>query len=196
MRHGTWRAFLDWYTWLAEAACFWPGGKPPAEVHDCSSLVRFAYRNALARHDGEWARSIGLRELPPYADPPRGGAPLLRTGPEEEAHFADAAHLLRFNFERIANDPAAAQPGDALFWNQAAGQGAGHVMVWLGASKIESAAGPFVVYHTGPEGHWPGEVRRPSLNELLRHPEPRWRPLRGNPHFLGIYRWKLLLGGV
>ena len=190
------RAFLEWYTWLAEAAFYWPGNAPPREVRDCSSLVRFAYRNALLPHTAEWSHSLGLAELPPLPQvSQRKFAPLLRTSADEEAHFADAAHLLRYNFRRLSADLNAAQPGDALFWSQQAEQGAGHVMVFLGPSRFESAAGPFVVYHTGPEGNWAGEVRRPSIQDLMNHPEPRWHPVRGNPHFLGVYRWNLLLGG-
>ena len=191
------RAFLDWYTWLAEAAFFWPGNALPREVHDCSSLVRFAWRNALLPHTAEWARSLGLAEFPPLPQiSQRGFAPLLRTSADDEAHFADAAHLMRYNFRRISADLNAAQPGDALFWSGEAERGAGHVMVFLGPSRFEAAPGPFVVYHTGPEGNWAGEVRRPSIEDLMNHPEPRWHPVRGNPHFLGVFRWNLLLGGV
>jgi len=190
------RAFVEWYTWLAEAVFFWPGGAPPREIRDCSSLVRFAWRNALLPHSASWARSLGLSEFPPLPELSRRGfAPLLRTSADEEAHFADAAHLMRYNFRRLSTDLNAAQAGDALFWNQEPGVGAGHVMVWLGASRFESAPGPFVVYHTGPDGKWPGEVRRPSVQDLLNHPQPRWHPVRGNPRFLGVFRWNLLLGG-
>jgi uncharacterized protein YfaT (DUF1175 family) len=107
----------------------------------------------------------------------RGFAPLLRTGRDEAAHFADAAHLMRYNFQRIAGEWRAAQPGDALFWNQGPGQGTGHsadhCMVWLGPSQFERSPESYVVYHTGPERKWAGEVRRPSIQELLNHPEPR-----------------------
>jgi uncharacterized protein YfaT (DUF1175 family) len=193
---GDQRAFLAWYTWLAEAAFFWPGPTPPREIRDCSSLVRFAFRNALLPHTAEWAHSLGLTEFPPLpALSRRGFAPLLRTGAEEQAHFADAAHLMRYNFRRLSADLNAAQPGDALFWCQQPALGATHVMVFLGPSRFESAPGPFVVYHTGPDGKWAGELRRPSVHDLLNHPEPRWHPVRGNPRFLGVFRWNLLLGG-
>ena len=38
----------------------------------------------------------------------------------------------------------------------------------------------------------PGEMRRPSVTELLHHPAPQWRPYIGNPNFLGVYRWNIL----
>jgi hypothetical protein len=137
--------------------------------------------------------AIALPPLPEISR--RGFTPLLRTSLDEAAHFADAAHLMRYNFQRIAGEWRAAQPGDALFWNQKPGAGADHCMVWLGPSQFEKTPESYLVYHTGPEGQWAGEVRRPSIRELLNHPEPRWRPVRGNPRFLGVFRWNLLLGG-
>ena len=69
-------------------------------------------------------------------------------------------------------------------------------MVFLGPSLCTGERGPFVVYHTGPEGEDPGAMRRPGLSELLRHRQPRWRPLQGNPAFQGVFRWNLLNGGL
>jgi hypothetical protein len=191
------RAFCAWFTWLAEALFFVPRASLPEEIVDCSSLVRFAYRNSLVPHTAEWAHSLGLAiALPPLPEISRRGfTPLLRTSLDEAAHFADAAHLMRYNFQRIAGEWRAAQPGDTLFWNQKPGAGADHCMVWLGPSQFEKTPESYLVYHTGPEGQWAGEVRRPSIRELLNHPEPRWRPVRGNPRFLGVFRWNLLLGG-
>jgi uncharacterized protein YfaT (DUF1175 family) len=49
-----------------------------------------------------------------------------------------------------------------------------------------------VVYHTGPIGNGPGEVRRVALVDLLHHPDIRWRPIIENSNFLGVYRWNIL----
>jgi len=187
------RAFVEWYTWLAEAIFFWPGHALAPEVRDCSSLVRFAYRNALARHTAEWARTLGLTDCPAFPDvASRAVAPMLMAGPEQRSYFADATHLMRYNFRHISSDLAAARSADALFWAHPSDHGAGHVMIYLGRSQFDRSGGPYVVYHTGPEGRWKGEPRRPALDELLHHPEPRWRPVRGNPAFLGVYRWRFL----
>ena len=58
------RAFRGWFTYLAEAPALWPPERLPAEISDCSALLRFAYREALREHTGEWARGLGLRSLP------------------------------------------------------------------------------------------------------------------------------------
>ena len=68
-----------------------------------------------------------------------------------------------------------------------------HVMLYLGPSTLEAEDGiEYVLYHTGPDGSWKGEMRRRTVEELVRHPEPRWHPVTMNPAFLGVYRWKLL----
>ena len=51
-----------------------------------------------------------------------------------------------------------------------------------------------MVYDTGEDHGNPGELRRVLLSELLDHPQPQWRPLPGNPNFLGVYRWNILRG--
>ena len=79
-----------------------------------------------------------------------------------------------------------------MFFEQSANRLPFHAMVYLGASRWSAEAGPFVVYHTGPAGSGSGEMRRPALAELLRHPDPEWRPHEGNRNFLGVYRWNLI----
>lgn len=188
---GAREAFRQWFCWLAESAYFMK--RPPAEIRDCSSLLRFAYREALRPHTAEWARQWGYELLPPYPDVQPGVAPLFRVG-DGTRHFADAKHLMRYNTQRISRQAAGAQPADVLFFRMRDGE-SWHAMAYLGKSRFEESPERYVVYHTGPEGKWPGEVRRPALRELLSHPEPRWRPVEGNPHFLGVFRWNLLCEG-
>ncbi|MGC8883194.1 MAG: DUF1175 family protein [Bryobacteraceae bacterium] len=183
--------FRRWFCWVAESLYFMR--QLPQEVKDCSSLLRFAYREALRPHTAEWARQWGYSWLPPWPEPRHRAAPLFRTG-NEFRYFADARHLMRFNTQRISGRISDALPADLFFFRSPDGD-RWHAMVFLGASQFETSPEEFVVYHTGPEGKWPGEVRRPAMRSLLAHPEPRWRPVEGNPHFLGVFRWKLLLDG-
>ncbi len=185
-------AFRLWFCWLAESMFY--AERLPAEIRDCSSMLRFAYREALRPHTQEWARHWGYSWLPPYPEPKFDGPPLFRAGAELR-HFADARHLMRFNTRRVSGELESARPADLLFYRAPDGA-SWHAMAWLGRSRFEDSQDEFVVYHTGPEGAWPGEVRRPPVRELLRHPEPRWRPVSGNPWFLGVYRWNLLWEGI
>ena len=67
-----------------------------------------------------------------------------------------------------------------------------HSMIYLGESQIVKGAERYLVYHTGPDAAGPGEIRRPTVAELLHFPEPDWRPLPDNPRFLGVFRWNIL----
>ncbi len=136
-------------------------------VRDCSGLVRYAYRTA---------------------GPP---SVLFRTG-NGRSHFADAQHLREYNTWFVSREWRAARPGDLLFFLQLMADQPFHVMVYLGPSQLEALAGPLAVYHTGPSGRDPGEVRRPAVADLIRHPDPRWRPEPGNAAFLGVHQWRIL----
>jgi uncharacterized protein YfaT (DUF1175 family) len=189
-------AFTGWFTFLAEAQYFTP--ELPPEVMDCAALIRFAYRESFREHDGHWASALKLTSVPPlpgvrkyvYPYTPLG-ANLFRTG-DGYAEFADAQTLIRHNTFFVSRDIGSARPGDLLFYRQLDAAQPFHTMIFLGRSRFEPGAEEFVVYHTGPIHKQPGEIRRPSVEELLRHPAPQWRPQAGNPNFLGIYRWNIL----
>jgi hypothetical protein len=197
------QAFRAWFTFLAEAQYHRDPRSLPREISDCSALLRYAYREALRPHSGVWRREQGV-EIPPstpdvaaWSYPHRLLGPALfrvRPGATKDAfaQFADARTLLRFNTHLVSRSLRAARPGDLLFFHQLTPDQPFHSMVFLGPSHFEAAPGPYLAYHTGAEANSPGEVRRPTLSELLRHPEPRWRPLDGNPNFLGVFRWNIL----
>ncbi len=134
-----------------------------------------------------WARrcSGSAREVFEEADL-RGGA---------FAEFADAETLWRRNTHFVSRDLGRARAGDLLFFRQDGHNMPFHAMIFLGRSQIETSSEQFVVYHTGPNGHARGEIRRPTVAELMNHPEARWHPVASNPAFLGVYRWNILRGG-
>lgn len=184
-------AFRQWFTWLAECQT----ERLVAEVRDCSSLLRYCYREALRPHDAPWLRENRLDRVPPLPEIrkvryPRTplGASLFRVreggGAAAFAQFADARTLLRFNCHPVSRSLEQVLPGDLLFYRQLDGPDAFHSMICLRER--------FVVYHTGPLAGTPGEMRRLSFEELLAHPSPRWRPLAGNANFLGVHRWNIL----
>jgi len=99
---------------------------------------------------------------------------------------------LRWNTRFVSRDIRQARPGDLIFFHQEEAAMPYHSMIYLGPSQIENAVGPFLIYHTGPEKDRPGEIRRPSVEELRKHPDPSWHPVAENPHYLGVYRWNIL----
>jgi uncharacterized protein YfaT (DUF1175 family) len=190
-------AFRQWFTFLADAQF----ERRAADVIDCASLVRHAYREALRPHSPEWYRRSRLPLLASFPDvrqPPdemRDGAWLLFRVAERPARygeFADAATLVRLNARLISRDPLAAEPGDLLYFRQEEANSPDHLMVIIGESHFEAARRDWIVYHTGPPPGGPGEVRKASLADLQRHPSPRWRPLRANRAFVGVFRLSIL----
>lgn len=203
------RAFRRWFTFLAEAQYFEAVERRPAEIVDCAALIRYAYREALRTHDGNWATEVHLPMAPgipsvtkyqyPYTPleaslfrvKPGGFRPAdVTTG--GFAQFADAKTLQLRNTHFATRDLDHAQPGDLLFYRQDSDHMPFHSMIYLGESQIEKDARRYLIYHTGPNADSPGEIRRPTIDELRHFPDPDWRPLPDNPRFLGVYRWNIL----
>lgn len=204
--------FRRWFTLLAEAQ-YYRNHNSSAEIDDCAALLRYAYREALREHDSAWARAVALPAAPAAGDIRQYQYPYTPLGPGlfrvrdgsfapddlnngAFAQFADAKTLWRYNSYFVGRDVARARPGDLLFYRQEGQSRAFHAMIFLGPSRVEAASGrePLVIYHTGPIGKSPGEIRRPTLAQLLNFPDQRWRPVPSNPGFLGVYRWNILRG--
>jgi uncharacterized protein len=199
-------AFRRWFTLIAEYQAIRPTAEIPPEIADCASLLRYSYREALKRHDESWfqtseievAASPGEIRAWSYPHTPLGTA-LFRVRPgafEPDdvsngafAQFADAKTLVERNAYFVSRDARAALPGDLLFYRQF-----GQSSPWHSMIVVRSGTAAEVVYDTGPDHGQPGELRRVLLSELLDHPQPQWRPLVGNPNFLGVYRWNILRG--
>jgi uncharacterized protein YfaT (DUF1175 family) len=86
----------------------------------------------------------------------------------------------------ISRDLRTAKTGDLLFFRQLEQNSPFHSMILTGSGHN------WAVYHTGPIGRERGEVRRVLLDDLLSHPDRRWRPVPENSNFLGVYRWNIL----
>jgi uncharacterized protein YfaT (DUF1175 family) len=203
--------FRQWFTLIAEAQFYHLSDQWNAEQRDCAGLVRFAWREALRRHDRAWFQKMG----PGYqAIAPDVGRYTLEQGPLGEklfrasfgaykdgdvangafSEFADARTLKNFNVKFISRDRHNAQPGDLLFFYQPWVQKFPyHVMIFLGSAKLTNEqASDWVVYHTGASPTDEGTVKKVELSVLDHHPNRRWRPLENNSNFLGFYRLKIL----
>ena len=203
------QVFRRWFTFLAEAQYFQSPAARPMEIIDCAALIRYAYREALHAHDNAWADSAGLPIVPAfdsirkyeYPYTPLGAALYrVRLGPFRPVdltdgaflQFADAQTLRRFNTHFVSRDLAQAQPGDLLFFRQETDHVTFHSMIYLGESQLQRDGRRYVLYHTGPTGSDPGQIRRLTVEELMQFPQIEWRPLIANPSFLGVSRWNIL----
>jgi hypothetical protein len=202
-------AFRSWFTAIAEYQALRPSQELPAEINDCAALLRYAYRGALHAHNEIWLEEnqLGAMAYLPsvrkYSYPHTVlGAALFRVrrepppeNPKEAfAEFADAKTLQQFNTYLVSRDVRLSRPGDLLFYRQLEQNSPYHSMVFVGRSRWvnDGSDEAILVYHTGPIGKAPGEMRRVGLKQLMQHPSPRWRPAPGNSNFLGVYRWNIL----
>ncbi len=202
--------FRRWFTAIAEAQFHKLSEQWNDEQRDCSGLVRFAWREALRRHDRLWFQKMGPGYRPIAPDVARY---TLEQGPLGEklfrsefgsykdgdlangtfSEFADARTLKSFNTRFISRDPAQAEPGDLLFFYQPWVQKFPyHVMIFLGHSTNGETSSGSVVYHTGSSPTDEGAVKKVPLSVLAQHPNRRWRPVDNNTNFLGFYRLKIL----
>lgn len=211
------RTFLDrdnfrrWFTGIAEMQFYRVSADWKTEQRDCAGLVRFAWREALKRHDRAWFQRMG-EGYEPFAPDVRAytldtalpGERLFRTalgafkesdlGDETFSEFADARTLKDFNSEFVGRDRRRAQPGDLLFFHQPhVRKFPYHVMLFLGESReAAEGANDWVVYHTGATAKDAGTIKKVRLATLDEHPDRRWRPNLANRNFLGFYRLKIL----
>ena len=204
-------SFRRWFALIAEMQFYQLSDQWNAEQRDCAGLVRFAWREALRRHDRAWFLRMGTAyeaiatDVKSYnlENNPLGDK-LFRTDfgsykstdlPDGKfSEFADARTLKNFNCVFIGRDRRRAQPGDLLFFYQPWVQKFPyHVMIFLGEPRVASGGNAdWVVYHTGSSPTDQGAVKKVELSVLDHHPDPRWRPLEGNRNFLGFYRLKIL----
>lgn len=207
------QSFRRWFVSIAEMQFYRFSPMWTEEQRDCAGLVRFAWREALKKHDRIWFQGMGegYEAVAPDVkaislDKNPLGAKLFRTdfGAFAEgdlqakfSEFADAKTLKNYNVEFITRDRRQLnqlQPGDLLFFHQPWVQKFPyHVMIFLGEARQASEhANDWVVYHTGSSAKDKGEMKKVRLSVLDGHPNPRWRPNERNQNFLGFYRLKIL----
>lgn len=203
--------FRQWFTAIAETQFYEMSDEWTAKQRDCAGLVRFAWREALRRHDRAWFQKMGAAYAPVAPDVNAyhlGTSPLgekiFRTdyGAFKESdltgktfsEFADARTLKNFNSVFVGRDRRQAKPGDLLFFHQPWAQAfPDHVMIFLSEAREASEdATDWVVYHTGATAGEEGTIKKVRLAVLDRHPDARWRPVASNRNFVGFYRLKIL----
>ena len=203
--------FRKWFAAIAEMQFYRMSDDWKAEQRDCAGLVRFAWREALRKHDRPWFQKMGagyeqiapdVQALNLEANPL--GEKLFRTdfgafkqddiASGKFSEFADARTLKNFNCVFVSRDRRRAERGDLLFFHQPWVQKFPyHVMIFVGEPLRESErATDWVVYHTGASPTDEGSIKKVRLSVLDHHPDKRWRPVESNPNFLGFYRLKIM----
>lgn len=158
---------------------------------DCSGLVRFAYREALRRHDTAWAVRAQIPQLYArdiqafhYPNIPILGDNIFLTE-SGFGNFANARNLLLYHCRKIDTQRSPlVKPGDLIFFF--------HPHDLLFPYHVMIYTGDGLVYHTGPTEDSQGEVRLWTWEAYFQGAPLEWLPTRENPYFLGFYRFKIL----
>lgn len=158
-------AFRRWFTFLAESRYY--ARKPLREVSDGDSLVRWAFRHALAPHDAAWSRKL---ELPVF--------PVMPSVSDASGSLGASVPV------PVSRDLADVQPGDLLVYRNS--ELPAHVMVYIGRSQIVPSPGEWVIYVSS------NAIHKVSLDRLRADPSPDWRPVSENPDFRGVWRLGIL----
>ena len=180
---------------LAQAKAFSPLWEP--SQRDCAGLVRFAFREALKPRTLEQRVKLGLPSqltFPPVSIMARLHFPeyprLWRQGNGTHGAFADSEILIGHNFLPIGRSVEEAQSGDILAYAKSfTTDDPLHLMIVARSPH----GGLMTVYHNGARAPH-GAVRVVRIGELDTADDETWRPVAANPHFLGVYRWKPLMG--
>lgn len=201
--------FREWFASIADAQYYQVSDLWLPDQQDCAGLIRFAYREALKRHNREWLLHFkfltepGIGEIDRfnYPDVPLLGAALFRTKPgafkpedlsdSTFKSFCEAKYLPAYNCTALGYDERTVRKGDLLFFfHYDDPQMPYHGIIFTGESP--EGEDDWLVYHTGPVAGTKGIVKKVRLRDLKQHPEEKWRPLRSNKYFLGYYRWKIV----
>ncbi len=201
--------FREWFASIAEAQYYQTSDLWHKEQQDCGGLIRFAYREALKRHDRGWLGhfkfltepGIGDVEAFNYPAMPLLGLALFRTKPgafrpEDLADstfsiFCEAKYLPAYNCAALGYNERSVRKGDLLFFfHYDDPEMPYHGIIFTGASP--EGEEDWLAYHTGPVEGTKGIVKKVRLRDLKQHPEEKWRPLQSNKYFLGYYRWRIV----
>lgn len=203
-------AFREWFCAIIESQFFYPNDNWYDIHKDCVGLVEFAFKEALKKHDNNWAKNY--KYLPPvnindsrdyyYPDVPLINKRVFRVKPGEFtvksitndfAYTAEGSTLRTYSMVLVSKDINSAKKGDILFFfHEKNLKMPSHSMVYIGSDTSKYVKDGFLIYHTGPSDTSRGFIKKVQVSDLLKHPDSSWRPTMYNPNFYGVYRWKIL----
>jgi uncharacterized protein YfaT (DUF1175 family) len=182
------RRFREWMVWIAKSqkikyADNW-------KHIDCSGLIRFCAVEALKRHDSSWNDAFGsqapnLEDVRAFNYPE---VPVLGTQIFQVVDgfygFADARNLLLYSCRKIGDDYRDGKMGDLLFFY--------HPQDHVFPYHVVMLTDDGFIYHTGPNDEDDGYLRLWKEDVYFDAAPLIWLPVKENPSFLGVYRFKFL----
>ena len=207
--------FRLWFTYIALSQYYYTSPLWSKDERVCAGLIRFAYKEALKKHDDKWFAkmpfllSVKIPDVSKFSYPniPILGTRLFRIAPGEFTSwnlrnldkvfspYADTYNLVKYNMVNIGKREDRVRKGDILvFYNPSDPNMPFHTMIFIGKDVFNDPDGPgdWLLYHTGPRESDSGIIKRVRRSMLKHHRDLRWRPIPENPFFLGYFRFKIL----
>jgi hypothetical protein len=195
--------FRNWFTSIILNVVVNHSTILPESYSDCAGLVRYAYKEALKKHDPIWIeqssyKGIVFEDVQNYNYPnvPALKQFLFKINNNKYSYdeisadfsvFASARHILEYNTVFVSKDIYAAKSGDVIgFFHPEDPEFPYHIMVYL-RNNTES----YILYHTGPVDERGGELRIVRLEDMF-FADPSWLPSYQNKYFMGVFRFKIL----
>lgn len=190
-------ALRGWMVRIAESQFLRISPAWDVRQRDCAGLVRFAFREALRKHDAAWNSKTGIvldkniADVGPfnYPEVPVVGEKIFKISdaPCDDAKsfssFADAGTLVTCSMRRVGNSVEDGLPGDcAVFENRRNVEWPFHLMIICGSEGRDRV----LIYHTG-DAQGVKRVKLSYLNNSID-----FKPADTNPKFLGVYRFKMM----
>jgi uncharacterized protein YfaT (DUF1175 family) len=173
--------FRSWFVRIIEEQLR-QGPSPKWVQRDCVGLVRYSVNESLKTKSLPWMRSHGFANKP---TPPSLGASKEVRGKVNSwiqydgvsrGDYISAIGLIQGNTEFVSRNINHARAGDILFYDM---QDSQHIMIWMGK---------YVSYHTGSFTKLDNGLRKVRFNNLMNWKDSRWRPIKENPNFIGIFK--------
>ncbi len=142
-------SFLRWFTFLVESRYY--AHKPLKGFNDTDGIVRWACRNALARHDPKWYLSLELPLLP--------AIPMVPVSPAVEQN--ECAEPRRVFVSRNISD---AEPGDLLVFEPS--ENTPELAIYIGASQVLPTPEKWVIYQVASAVPRRNDVRRVTVESM------------------------------
>lgn len=189
--------FTDWFVRIAESQTVKPNYSWNQNERDCSGLIRYAYREALKKHDTSWQKKHGIlldKNLADvkkfnYPDVPRLEKNIFKIAeaPAQDKSsfgvYADAEHLMKYNLKYISKDLQVSQKGDILFFfDESNADSPYHSMIVTQSGVLN----PVIIYHTGSK-RGIKRVKADYLNHYKKFIPKEW-----NRRFMGVYRFHII----
>lgn len=137
------------------------------QQRDCAGFVRFVYKNAIGAESPLWTNWEGNQKIP----------------------YANAELLVNRNFTKLSDEVSdSLKTGDILVFRREEQKKEDEWHLMLVMESPWEQGKWLVTYHNGSRDD-SGGVKKLWMNDLVDSEQFKWKPIKENRNFVGVYRW-------